>query len=105
MSDWLGPQEWQAVALSLKVAFWAMLCSLPLGLFTAYALARWRFPGKGLVNALVHLPQSCRSVERRLGLVHRLICTRGSWCDPCGGRGPGPPPRRGRPRRRFHSEG
>ncbi len=56
MSDWLGPQEWQAVALSLKVAFWAMLCSLPLGLFTAYALARWRFPGKGLVNALVHLP-------------------------------------------------
>jgi molybdate transport system permease protein len=56
MADWLGPQEWQAVALSLKVSFWATLVSLPLGVFTAYALARWRFPGKQLVNGLVHLP-------------------------------------------------
>lgn len=53
---WLGPEEWQAVALSLKVAFWAVLGSLPLGLFTAYALARWRFPGWQIVNGLVHLP-------------------------------------------------
>ena len=56
MSGWLGPDEWQAVALSLKVAFWAMALSLPLGIFTAYALARWHFPGKALVNGLVHLP-------------------------------------------------
>jgi len=56
MSSWLGPHEWQAVALSLKVAFWAMALSLPLGIFTAYALARWRFPGKALLNGLVHLP-------------------------------------------------
>ena len=56
MSSWLGPDEWQAVALSLKVAFWAMALSLPLGIFTAYALARWHFPGKALVNGLVHLP-------------------------------------------------
>jgi len=56
MSSWLGPDEWQAVALSLKVAFWAMALSLPLGIFTAYALARWRFPGKALLNGLVHLP-------------------------------------------------
>ena len=54
--DWLGPEEWQAVALSLKVAFWATFAGLPLGLFTAYALARWEFPGKQLVNGLVHLP-------------------------------------------------
>ncbi|WP_127114308.1 molybdate ABC transporter permease subunit [Shimia sediminis] len=54
--DWLGPEEWQAVALSLKVALWATLAGLPLGLFTAYALARWEFPGKQLVNGLVHLP-------------------------------------------------
>jgi len=53
---WLGPQEWQAVALSLKVSFWATLVGLPLGVFTAYALARWRFPGKQVVNGLVHLP-------------------------------------------------
>ena len=53
---WLGPEEWQAVALSLRVSLWATLLSLPLGIFTAYALARWRFPGNGLVNGLVHLP-------------------------------------------------
>ncbi|KZY36165.1 molybdate ABC transporter permease, partial [Roseovarius sp. HI0049] len=53
---WLGPEEWQAVALSLKVSFWATLVGLPIGIFTAYALARWRFPGKQVVNGLVHLP-------------------------------------------------
>ncbi len=56
MSGWLGPAEWQAVALSLKVSFWAMALSLPIGVFTAYALARWTFPGKQLLNGLVHLP-------------------------------------------------
>lgn len=54
--EWLGPAEWQAVALSLRVSFWATLAALPLGVFTAYALARWQFPGKQLVNGLVHLP-------------------------------------------------
>ncbi len=54
--DWLGPDEWQAVALSLRVSFWATLFSLPLGMLTAYALARWSFPGKQLLNGLVHLP-------------------------------------------------
>ncbi|MDM8168733.1 molybdate ABC transporter permease subunit [Roseovarius sp.] len=53
---WLGPEEWQAVALSLRVSFWATLVALPIGIFTAYALARWRFPGKQVVNGLVHLP-------------------------------------------------
>ncbi len=52
----MGPEEWQAVALSLKVAFWAALASLPFGIFVAYALARWRFPGREIVNGLVHLP-------------------------------------------------
>ena len=54
--DWLSPEEWQAVALSLRVALWATLASLPLGVLTAYALARWRFPGRQLLNGLVHLP-------------------------------------------------
>ncbi|MBK4217833.1 molybdate ABC transporter permease subunit [Paracoccus caeni] len=56
MTDWLTPQEWQAVALSLKVSTVAVLASLPFGIFIAYALARWRFPGHGLLNGLVHLP-------------------------------------------------
>lgn len=51
-----GPAEWQAVRLSLKVAFWATFLSLPFGLMAAYALARWDFPGKAILNGLVHLP-------------------------------------------------
>ena len=50
------PDELEAIRLSLKVAFWATFGSLPLGLFVAYALARWRFPGKLLLDGLVHLP-------------------------------------------------
>ena len=56
MFDALSPEEWQAVALSLRVSFWATLLSLPLGVFVAYALARWQFWGKHLLNGLVHLP-------------------------------------------------
>jgi molybdate transport system permease protein len=56
MTDWLTPDEWRAVALSLRVSFWATLVSLPLGLLVAYALARWEFWGKQLLNGLVHLP-------------------------------------------------
>ncbi|NTT86156.1 molybdate ABC transporter permease subunit [Tabrizicola fusiformis] len=56
MTDWLSPEEWRAVALSLRVSFWAVLASLPFGIFVAYALARWRFPGKQVLNGLVHLP-------------------------------------------------
>lgn len=54
--EWLGPQEWQAVRLSLRVSLWATLVSLPFGVFVAYALARWRFPGKQILNGMVHLP-------------------------------------------------
>jgi molybdate transport system permease protein len=52
----LGPDEWNAVRLSLKVAFWAMLVSLPLGIITALVLARGRFWGKSILNGIVHLP-------------------------------------------------
>ncbi|MBV0913706.1 molybdate ABC transporter permease subunit [Anianabacter salinae] len=56
MADWLSPAEWEAVRLSLRVAFWATLFTLPLGVFVAFALARWRFPGREALNILVHLP-------------------------------------------------
>jgi molybdate transport system permease protein len=56
MQDWLSPAEWEAVRLSLRVALWATLFSLPLGLAVAYALARWRFPGREVLNVVVHLP-------------------------------------------------
>lgn len=56
IAHWLGPAEWQAVRLSLRVSFWATFASLPLGILVAFALARWSFPGKPLLNGLVHLP-------------------------------------------------
>ena len=56
MTDWLSPEEWQAVALSLRVALVATIFSLPFGVLVAYALARWNFRGKQLLNGIVHLP-------------------------------------------------
>ena len=52
----LSPEEWGIVALSLKVGGVAMLGALPVAFALAWALARVRFPGRVLVDALVHLP-------------------------------------------------
>ena len=56
MTDWLTPEDWRAVALSLRVSFWATVVSLPVGIAVAYILARYRFWGRQLLNGLVHLP-------------------------------------------------
>lgn len=45
-----------AIGLSVKVATAAVAASLPVAVFIAYALARWRFPGRAALNAAVHLP-------------------------------------------------
>ena len=50
------PEELDAIRISLKVATWATLATLPVGILTALLLARARFAGKTLVDALVHLP-------------------------------------------------
>lgn len=47
---------WQALSLSLWVAVWATLIAVPAALWMAWLLARREFPGKALLNALVHLP-------------------------------------------------
>lgn len=52
----LTPEEWQVVLLSLKVSGVAIAAVLPLAFALAWVLARWRFPGKVLLDALVHLP-------------------------------------------------
>ncbi|HEU0069892.1 MAG TPA: molybdate ABC transporter permease subunit [Alphaproteobacteria bacterium] len=54
--QWLTPEEWEVVGLSLRVALWATLGSLPFGLAVAWLLARKRFWGHALLNGLVHLP-------------------------------------------------
>lgn len=56
MAEWLSPAEWTALSLSLRVAFWATLLSLPPGVLVALALARGDFWGKQVLNGLVHLP-------------------------------------------------
>ncbi|RYY29462.1 MAG: molybdate ABC transporter permease subunit [Sphingomonadales bacterium] len=52
----LTPVEWGIVALSLKVGGVAVLACLPVAFGLAYLLARVRFPGKVLVDGLIHLP-------------------------------------------------
>jgi molybdate transport system permease protein len=52
----LSPDEWTAVRLSLRIALTATAFSLPVGVLAAYALARWRFPGKTLLDGIIHLP-------------------------------------------------
>jgi molybdate transport system permease protein len=52
----LTPDDWQVIGLSLKVALVAVAFTLPLAFALAYLLARARFPGRIVVDALVHLP-------------------------------------------------
>ena len=47
---------WPALWLSLQVATWATLACLLLGTGVGYALARWRFPGRDLIDTLLTLP-------------------------------------------------
>jgi molybdate transport system permease protein len=51
----LSPDELDALRLSLRVGFWNMVVGLPLAVAVAWLLARRRFPGKELLNGLVHL--------------------------------------------------
>ena len=52
----LTPEEWEVVALSVKVGAVATIAALPLAYGLAWLLARGRFPGKLLLDAVVHLP-------------------------------------------------
>jgi molybdate transport system permease protein len=52
----LTPEETEALLLSLRVSLWATLASLPAAVVVGALLGRREFPGKQLVNGLVHLP-------------------------------------------------
>ncbi|HEX7054866.1 MAG TPA: molybdate ABC transporter permease subunit [Burkholderiales bacterium] len=52
----LSAAETEALLLSLKVAFWSVAASLPFAIALAWLLSRRTFPGKGLLDAVVHLP-------------------------------------------------
>ncbi|MCH8183374.1 MAG: molybdate ABC transporter permease subunit [Proteobacteria bacterium] len=52
----LSPAEADALLLSLRVSLVATFVSLPLGLLTAWVLARRDFWGKSILDAIIHLP-------------------------------------------------
>jgi len=56
VTEWLSPEEWVAVRLSLKVALTAMAASLVPGIAVAVLLERGRFWGRQALDVLVHLP-------------------------------------------------
>ena len=49
-------EAWTALALTLKVAGWATGINLVLGVGVGYALSRWRFPGRDVLDAVLTLP-------------------------------------------------
>ena len=51
-----GLSLWAPLGLTLKVATLATLAALVVGMAAAYALKRWRFPGRDLVDAVCTLP-------------------------------------------------
>ena len=63
--------------LSLKVSLWAVACSLPLGIACAWVLARCRFPGKVLLDGLVHLPLVTPPVV--VGYLLLAVLGRNGW--------------------------
>src|SRR5688572_3961433 len=79
----LTPDELTAILLSLKVALWAMLASLPPGILVAWLLARREFWGKSVINGLVHLPLVLPPVVT--GWILLLLFGRrgpiGAWLD------------------------
>jgi molybdate transport system permease protein len=52
----LSPEEWTVVWLSLRVGGTAVAAALPVAFALAWLLARGRFPGRMLLDAIVHLP-------------------------------------------------
>jgi molybdate transport system permease protein len=52
----LTPAEATALWLSLKIGLWSVAAALPVAFGLAWLLARGRFPGKALLDAVVHLP-------------------------------------------------
>ena len=80
---YLSEQELGVILLSLKVAALSVAVSLPIAIVVATWLARAEFPGKTLVDAVVHLPLVLPPVV--VGYVLLLLFGRhgvvGEWLD------------------------
>lgn len=73
----LTPDEWQALALSLRVAGISVLVSLPFALGLAWLLSRVRFPGRLLAEALLFLPLTLPPVVTGYALL--VLFGRHGW--------------------------
>ena len=65
----LTTQELEVVGLSAKVALLSVALSVPFGIAAAHVLARRAFPGKSLLDAMVHLPLVLPPVVVGYGLL------------------------------------
>ena len=73
----LSPDEWQALALSLRVATLSVIVSLPVALGLAWLLSRRRFPGRLLLEALMFLPLTLPPVVTGYALL--VLFGRHGW--------------------------
>jgi molybdate transport system permease protein len=73
----LNEPAWVALGLSLKVACWATALDLVFGLGLAYLLARRRFPGRELLDAVLTLPMVMPPTV--LGYYLLVIIGREGW--------------------------
>ncbi|MDO5357657.1 MAG: sulfate ABC transporter permease subunit CysT [Conchiformibius sp.] len=75
-----------AVWLTLKTSFWAMLTNVVFGTLTAWVLVRYRFFGRGLVNALVDLPFALPTAVTGVALATLYAPNGwlGRWFEPLG---------------------
>jgi len=79
----VGSRTSRTVSVSLRVAAVATCASVPLAVVIALLLARGRFVGRGLLNALIHLPLVLPPVVTGYFLL-RLFGRRGpigAWLD------------------------
>lgn len=74
--------EYEALMLSLKVAIYCVLISLPLALFVAYMMARYHFTGKAILESIIHLPLVMPPVTTGYLLLLALGARSpiGQWC-------------------------
>lgn len=65
----LTPLELEALGLSLQIAFWSVLVSLPFAIAVGHLLSRREFYGKWLIDGIVHLPLVLPPVVVGYGLL------------------------------------
>ena len=67
-----GEELFTTALLTLRIALVATLVALPLAVATGFALARLRFPGRSIVQAVVALPMVLPPVAVGLALLYLL---------------------------------